>query len=70
MRGAYNCSSTLCWNCAKATGGCSWSDMLKPVDGWVAEENAKDNMVTYAVMECPLFVQDACNNGLTRLPKE
>ena len=28
---------TLCWNCAKALGGCSWSaGEFQPVDGWMA----------------------------------
>lgn len=28
--------STICWNCKKACGGCSWSRDFVPVDGWSA----------------------------------
>jgi hypothetical protein len=27
---------TICVNCKKATGGCSWSKKFEPVDGWNA----------------------------------
>ena len=37
---------TLCWSCARACGGCSWTDRdpktpevrFEPVDGWEAEK--------------------------------
>ena len=61
---------TICWNCANATGGCSWADKLVPVEGWTAEEVRKECLHTYQVYACPLFVQDAMNFGLYRLPKE
>ena len=28
--------STLCWDCDKACGRCSWSKNFKPVEGWQA----------------------------------
>lgn len=32
-----NKHATLCWKCANACGGCSWSDMsFTPVKGWKA----------------------------------
>ena len=30
---------TLCWECANATGSCSWSKSFKPVDGRKAKKN-------------------------------
>lgn len=45
---------TLCWNCSKATGGCSWSKSLLPVDGWDAEETD----VSFKVNACPEFEKD------------
>ena len=54
---------TLCWECKRACGGCSWSRDFKPVRGWKAEKTKiarfKDaNADSYIVKECPLFVQD------------
>ena len=71
--------STKCWDCAKATGGCSWSNSFEPVKGWVAvptkvkihksknptEEMIRDNS-SYVVIDCPEFLRDAYNNGLKR----
>lgn len=39
MRSAYECvskHSTLCWDCEKACGKCSWSREFKPIKGWRA----------------------------------
>lgn len=55
--------STLCWNCKKASGLCSWSKDFTPVEGWKAEptkiwigngsQNPYDD--SYLVHECPEF---------------
>ena len=65
-RGA-NIAQTLCWDCAKACGRCSWSDHWKhrPVKGWTAVEHRlrvnKGNFVTsYLVTACPEFEKDGC----------
>jgi len=51
---------TLCWKCANACGGCSWSDKFKPVQDWnvtptklYVTKNKKTN--SYIVHECPCF---------------
>lgn len=56
---------TLCWKCAKACGGCSWSSKAhKPVDGWTAErrdvpvQNKPEPLESYIVESCPEFVSD------------
>lgn len=58
----------ICWKCKNATGGCSWSAFLKPVEGWEAEPRIirnYDNTLhiykeihTYKIIHCPLFVPD------------
>lgn len=45
----------LCWDCAKATGRCSWSRTLTPVKGWYAVPSAKPGCSTYHIVDCPLF---------------
>ena len=52
--------TTLCWDCQKATGKCSWSEKLIPVEGWTAEPTytASSDMHSYRVIECPEFVRD------------
>ena len=51
----------LCWRCAKACGGCSWSSSLTPVEGWEAEphliKDATGDINTYKIRKCPLFVK-------------
>ena len=61
---------TLCFDCAKATGYCSWSSRLEPVEGWTAEETIKNTSTSFVVIDCPEFVRDAYRNGTMRLPKE
>lgn len=67
-------STTLCWDCRRATGGrngCSWSRRFKPVEGWEAEETQlrmqkttgkktweKVRIRSYIVKRCPEFVPD------------
>ena len=53
----------LCWDCKKACGGCNWSDKLKPVKGWTAEEriiksNGEPSIHTYKIIKCPEFDRD------------
>lgn len=68
---------TKCWDCARATGGCSWSDHLKPVKGWVAIptelKNSKMGNVedgSYIVIDCAEFVRDATDGGMARFKPE
>lgn len=53
---------TLCWQCRKATGGCTWADELKPVEDWEAEATViKGDGYTensYHVKSCPEFEPD------------
>ncbi|MBQ9709471.1 MAG: helix-turn-helix transcriptional regulator [Clostridia bacterium] len=56
---------SLCWKCANSVPdalgkrGCSWSEELRPVKGWLAEYSVKcDGMVSWQVMECPEFICD------------
>ena len=56
---------TLCWKCANACGGCSWSNHWEhtPVSGWTATptklrlDNDK-NGGSYIVFDCPEYVPD------------
>ena len=65
-----NSSVTLCWSCANACGGCSWSDHWehKPVPGWKAKKVLVKTSLgyepTYTVEECPEFEPDRrADNG-------
>lgn len=62
---------SLCWYCANAYGGCSWSGRSKePVDGWDAFQidqtvtdcnrckPKKRKIESYIVVECPQFDLD------------
>lgn len=56
------CKEQLCWECAKCTGGCSWSRSLTPVAGWKANEVHKKEsdgyiLRTYKIISCPQFVR-------------
>ena len=62
---------TLCWDCAKAVGHCSWSADLKPVEGWTATPTRKKlrkdlEFESFVVYDCPEFKRDAFCNGLKR----
>lgn len=64
-------TGTLCWECANATGNCSWSSKLVPVEGWVAKPvKKKDGLDSFCVYICPKFERDAYDMGLTRVGKE
>lgn len=59
-------TTTICWDCKNATGGCSWSKYLTPVKGWKAdliEETQSKPYTTYSVNECPKFIRDGINGG-------
>lgn len=62
---------TLCWDCKKAIGECSWSAILRPVEGWKATPtkrvSANGEVHSFRVEECPEFERDAFCNGLKRL---
>lgn len=59
---------SLCWDCQKAIGKCSWSEYGKqePVPGWTVEVTKRTERVngyTYdrtgmTVLACPLFEED------------
>lgn len=59
-------SITLCWECAKAYGGCSWSAKFEPVAGWEARKYVRarrrlgvvDEWESYDVISCPEFEQE------------
>ena len=64
---------TLCWDCARATGGCSWSEYptQTPVEGWEAirrdiQNRGSEDVESYIVKECPLFIRDAWQGGTIR----
>ena len=50
---------TLCIHCAKACGGCNWSDRLEPVEGWqtIPDINRKGIKIGDQVVGCPEFVR-------------
>lgn len=67
-------TQTLCWDCANACGGCTWSSRLQPVRGWQAEEteiiiyrNGYVREGSYRVISCPQFYRDAKNHGQNML---
>lgn len=60
---------TLCWECANANCGCSWSQSFKPVEGWVAIPTYSKVFRSYIVIECPEFDRDSTNNGLKRIKR-
>lgn len=59
-----NNSKSICWDCKRATGFCSWSRDFEPVRGWEAEptvikENGLAHSIdSYDVKRCPLFLKD------------
>ena len=66
MENQYN--TQLCWTCARACGGCSWSDgSFTPVKGWTAKkvtmyvdrgEYEKRRTTSYKIKACPLYKCD------------
>ena len=67
--------AAICWDCAKATGGCSWSADGTPVEGWKAEESEilvqrGNTLQAYCVEECPEFERDSWHYGQERMRKK
>lgn len=63
---------TLCWDCAKAMLGCSWSREFIPVEGWTAEPTVLHSgnagqTDSYVVHKCPEFVRDSWDGGARRM---
>lgn len=60
---------TLCWECQKATGMCSWSKSLIPVKGWTADDGKMNidgrPVESYLVHACPEFERDKPRNVKT-----
>lgn len=54
---------TICWNCKKSSGKCSWSADFTPVDGWdaaptiIGEDYAPVD--SFLVKSCPQFEKNA-----------
>lgn len=48
-----------CWSCRNAISGCSWSEELTPVKGWIAKplmvKDGEGNIRTYKIIYCPLY---------------
>lgn len=62
MRNDFHTTS-ICGDCAKSVGFCSWSSRLIPVKGWNARPVERrlcggGKAIGYAVTECPLFELD------------
>lgn len=55
-------AETLCWDCQRAIGGCSWAHRGKPVEGWKAEptiiHESDGDFDSYLVVSCPKFKPD------------
>lgn len=57
-------ANSLCWQCKRAYGLCSWSDRFVPVKGWEAKPTIvkgsmkEPEIQSYDVKKCPLFIQD------------
>ena len=49
---------TLCWECARAYGLCSWSKDFIPVAGWDATPTQNKRTSSYNVHSCPLFIKE------------
>ena len=63
---------TICWDCAKYCGLCSWSKDAVPVEGWNAVPTVKkpyhgEPLESFLVLNCPEFQRDAWDGGLKRL---
>lgn len=70
QRQKFQCQ--LCTTCARASGFCSWSSNLTPVEGWDAEPTKLKHQVgrgpkntdatimeSFRIKDCPLYIQDA-----------
>ena len=66
---------SICWDCANACCGCSWSRGFVPVDGWKAIQkkiklSGGKTTPTYIVCECPRFQRDAIGYGMKWVNKQ
>ena len=66
---------SLCWDCSKAVGKCSWSKYFKPLKGWKIISTKKEvyggaSYKSCIVLECPEFDRDAYKGGLKRKGKD
>ena len=54
--------SSICLDCKKSVGLCSWSHSFVPVEGWKAKGvKTKSIGESYLVEKCPEFESDANN---------
>lgn len=54
---------TICWECEKTCGGCSWSERFEPVEGWEAVKTVDSTGdESYLVRKCPEFVREDREN--------
>lgn len=58
----------LCWDCARAVGGCDWSREHIPIPGWEATPAVRNGDSSYVITGCPEFVRDAYGCGSYRNP--
>lgn len=57
--------SSLCFECSRGGGLCSWSQRFEPVPGWTAEKislrtqrkGKARQMETYRVIDCPGYAR-------------
>ena len=61
---------SICRNCEKAGGRCSWSAVFVPVKGWDAEPtkiniSGRRSIGSYLVKSCPLFQADDARHTKT-----
>ena len=66
---------TLCWDCAKAVGKCSWSKPFRPVEGWEIIPTRKTTndgrgYKSCIVLKCPEFKRDGVGAGIKRYKEE
>lgn len=59
---SYRRKETLCWDCKRCFGGCSWSREFIPVNGWIAEKthipSNGEYAASYKVIDCPEYRKD------------
>lgn len=63
--GMQRVNTNICFECANACGGCSWSRDFEPVEGWTATPTKvkvcyvrkKVWEDTYKIDDCPEFVR-------------
>ena len=65
----FSRQQSLCWTCAKACGGCCWTQYRRyePVPGWIAAEttmriNGGRIEKSFLVYTCPEFKPDPPRN--------